>query len=205
MGLVQTKFSSLPVTVPPLGKVKEQGFSPTPRQLLYTGFGTHTIGQVAFRCHKQGFHKDPWKGSVAWPSFSSWVSLGRVYLCPRTGISKSCSWKMSQERSDVAALASRCSLCCWAALCHGEEKAPLGSFLLLLPGKQIPVWNRALLLSFLPLVSPPLSITPAVSSFENSPLLPMGPALKNKGRRGGRRGGRRKRKKKLHCLVKGNK
>lgn len=111
VGLVQTKFSSLPVTVPPLGKVKEQSFSPAPRQLLYKGFGTHTFGQVAFRCHKQGIHKDPWKGSMAWPSISSCVSLGRIYLCPRTGINKRCSWKMSQERSDVAALASRGFFC----------------------------------------------------------------------------------------------
>lgn len=57
------------------------------------------------------------------------------------------------------------------------------SFLLL--GKQSPVWKWAPFLSFLPLFSLPLCIMPVVSSFENSLPLPMGPTLKNKGRRDG--------------------
>lgn len=75
-----------------------------------------------------------------------------------------------------------------------------GVFLLLLGKAESCAETSSAPLSFLPLFSPPLSITPVVSSFENSLLLPMGPTLKNK-----RRGGRGEKERKLHCLVKGNK
>lgn len=72
---------------------------------------------------------------------------------------------------------------------------------LLLPGKtESHAETSSAPLSFLPLFSPSLSITPVVSSFENSLLLPMGPTLKNKGR-----GSRGEKERKLHCPVKGNK
>lgn len=62
------------------------------------------------------------------------------------------------------------------------------SFLLLLLAKaESRVEMSSAAPSFLPHFPPPLGITPVVSSFENSLLLPMGPTLKNK--EGGRWGG----------------
>lgn len=70
------------------------------------------------------------------------------------------------------------------------------SFLLLLCKAESHVEASSSPLSFLLLLSPPLSITPVVSSFENSLLLPMGPTLKNKE---GERGGKKERKTPLSC------
>lgn len=63
------------------------------------------------------------------------------------------------------------------------------SFLLLLVKTESCVEMSSAAPSFLPLFPPPLPITPVVSSFENSLLLPMGPTLKIKEREGATAGG----------------
>lgn len=82
------------------------------------------------------------------------------------------------------------------------ESEPLSaqSFPILLAKAESHVEMSSAAPSFLPLFPPPFPITPVVSSFENSLLLPMGPTLKNK--EGGDWG---ETERKLHCLVKGNK
>lgn len=80
-----------------------------------------------------------------------------------------------------------------------EREMPLSaqSFLLLPAKAESHVEMSSAAPSFLPLFPPPLPITPVVSSFENSLLLPMGPTLKNK--EGGRRCGGDRKKTPLSC------